>query len=149
MRICFTVTWTKFRCEQRRASFEALCQGPGLSSSFLPSLGRLWQIRNGTNSSHFHWEMRAMSPLLASGQNKWLLWVIVDGSCYTMPISRPMPQGTVSFHFLLLETLALRAPSCHVASPATLLERSPRQALRTTGRRQGARVGVTSWPFSS
>lgn len=86
-----------------------------------------------------------MSPLLASGQNKGLLGIIEYGRNDTVPISRPMPQGTVSFYFLLLETFALRALSCHVINPTTPLERSSRQAQRVYAKGKG-----TSWvsPFS-
>lgn len=47
-----------------------------------------------------------------------------------MTISRPMPQVTVTFYFLLPETFALRALSCQVTNSTSLLERLPRQALR-------------------
>lgn len=62
-----------------------------------------------------------------------------------MTISRPMPQVTVTFYFLLLETFALRALSCHVTNPTSLLERLPRQALRLHEAGEGS-----SWvrPFS-
>lgn len=62
-----------------------------------------------------------------------------------MTISRPMPQVTVTFYFLLPETFARRALSCHVTNPSSLLERLPRQAMRLHEEGQGS-----SWdqPFS-
>ena len=62
-----------------------------------------------------------------------------------MTISRPMPQVTVTFYFLLLERFALRALSYHVTNPTSLLERLLRQALRLHEAGEGS-----SWvrPFS-
>ena len=62
-----------------------------------------------------------------------------------MTISRPMPQVTVTFYFLLLETFALRALNYHVTNPTSLLERLLRQALRLHEAGEGS-----SWvrPFS-
>lgn len=62
------------------------------------------------------------------------------GRSDTLPVSRPMPQGTVSFYFLLLETFALRALSCQATDPVPLLGRGCGQALRLHGGREGPAI---------
>lgn len=87
---------------------------------------------------HFsHCKTRPVPPLLESGQDMCPLWIMGYGRSDTLPVSRPMPRGTVSFYFLLLETFALRARSCQVMDPTVLLGRGSGLALWLHGEGEG------------